>query len=102
MSDSLENLRRKIDGATELESVVRTMKALAESSNVQYERAVRSLDDYYHTVADPGGMVAPAPHQRDRCGDPCRRQGVLVEIETQCRQGNGLSVPQPSQVWCNP
>jgi F-type H+-transporting ATPase subunit gamma len=50
MSDSLENLRRKIDGASDLESVVSTMKALAASSIVQYERAVRSLDDYYRTV----------------------------------------------------
>ena len=50
MSDSLETLHRKIGGATELESVVRTMKALAASSIVQYERAVRSLDDYYRTV----------------------------------------------------
>ncbi len=50
MSDTLESLRRKIDGATELDSVVRTMKALAASSIVQYERAVDSLDDYYRTV----------------------------------------------------
>jgi len=50
MSESLEYLRRKIDGATELESVVRTMKALAASSIVQYERAVHSLDDYCRTV----------------------------------------------------
>lgn len=50
MSESLESLRRKIDGATELESVVCTMKALAASSIVQYERAVHSLDDYYRTV----------------------------------------------------
>jgi F-type H+-transporting ATPase subunit gamma len=50
MSDSLESLRRKIDGAIELESVVRTMKALAASSITQYERAVLSLEDYYHTV----------------------------------------------------
>jgi F-type H+-transporting ATPase subunit gamma len=50
MTDTLESLRRKIDGATELESVVRTMKALAASGIVQYERAVRSLDDYYRTV----------------------------------------------------
>jgi F-type H+-transporting ATPase subunit gamma len=50
MSDSLETLRRKIDGATDLDSVVRTMKALAASSIVQYERAVHSLDDYYRTV----------------------------------------------------
>jgi len=50
MSDSLESLRRKIDGAAELESVVRTMKALAAASITQYERAVHSLDDYYRTV----------------------------------------------------
>jgi len=50
MSDSLEILNRKIGSATELESVVRTMKALAVSSIVQYERAVHSLDDYYRTV----------------------------------------------------
>ena len=50
MSDTLESLRRKIDGATELDSVVRTMKALAASSVVQYERAVHSLDDYCRTV----------------------------------------------------
>lgn len=50
MSDSLETLRRKIDSANELGSVVRTMKALAASGIVQYERAVRALDDYYRTV----------------------------------------------------
>jgi len=50
MSETSESLRRKIDGAAELESVVRTMKALAASSIAQYERAVHSLDDYYRTV----------------------------------------------------
>jgi len=50
MSDTFESLRRKINGAVELESVVRTMKALAASSIAQYERAVTSLDDYYRTV----------------------------------------------------
>jgi F-type H+-transporting ATPase subunit gamma len=50
MSDTLENLRRKLDGAAELVSVVRTMKALAASSITQYERAVTALDDYYRTV----------------------------------------------------
>jgi F-type H+-transporting ATPase subunit gamma len=60
MSDTLESLRRKIGGATELESVVRTMKALAASSIVQYERAVHSLDDYYRTVEL--GLVAWLRH----------------------------------------
>lgn len=50
MSDTLESLRRKIEGAGELESVVRTMKTLAASNIGQYEQAVRSLGDYYRTV----------------------------------------------------
>jgi F-type H+-transporting ATPase subunit gamma len=50
MSDTLASLRRKIDGATKLESVVRTMKALAASSIGQYEAAVRALADYEHSV----------------------------------------------------
>jgi F-type H+-transporting ATPase subunit gamma len=60
MTDTLETLRRKIGGATELESVVRTMKALAAASIVQYERAVHSLDDYYRTVEL--GLVAWLSH----------------------------------------
>jgi len=50
MSDTLESLRRKINGATDLESVVRTMKVLAASNIIQYEKAVISLADYYRTV----------------------------------------------------
>jgi F-type H+-transporting ATPase subunit gamma len=50
MSDSVASLRHKISNAEDLESVVRTMKAIAASSIVQYENAVRSLDDYYRTV----------------------------------------------------
>jgi F-type H+-transporting ATPase subunit gamma len=50
MSDTLETLRRKIDGAGQLESVVRTMKALAAANIGQYERAVLALAGYYRTV----------------------------------------------------
>lgn len=50
MSDSLESLRRKIGGAGDLESVVRSMKALAAASVGQYERSVLALTDYYRTV----------------------------------------------------
>lgn len=50
MSETSESLRHKIEGAVELGSVVRTMKALAASGIVQYERAVISLEDYYRTV----------------------------------------------------
>lgn len=50
MSDSLASLRRKIDGAGDLESVVRSMKALAAASIGQYEKAVLALTDYARTV----------------------------------------------------
>jgi F-type H+-transporting ATPase subunit gamma len=50
MSDTTASLRRKIDSARDLQSVVRTMKALAASSIGQYEQSVRALGDYYRTV----------------------------------------------------
>lgn len=50
MSNTTASLRRKISGAGDLQSVVRTMKAVAASSIGQYENAVHSLDDYYRTV----------------------------------------------------
>lgn len=50
MSDTAASLRRKIASAGDLESVVRTMKAIAASSVGQYENAVRALDDYFRTV----------------------------------------------------
>lgn len=50
MTDTAASLRRKIASAGDLESVVRTMKAMAASSIGQYENAVRALDDYYRTV----------------------------------------------------
>ncbi len=50
MSDTLADLRRKIDGASTLESVVRTMKAVAASSIGQYESAIRALSDYERSV----------------------------------------------------
>ena len=50
MSDTTASLRRKISSAGDLQSVVRTMKALAASSIGQYEESVRALADYYRTV----------------------------------------------------
>ena len=50
MSDTTATLRRKIGGAGDLQSVVRTMKAVAASSIGQYEKSVRALADYYRTV----------------------------------------------------
>jgi F-type H+-transporting ATPase subunit gamma len=63
MSDTQVSLRRKIDGAGKLESVVRTMKAVAASSIGQYEAAVRALADYERSV--------------ELCLKVCFRQGWL-------------------------
>lgn len=66
MSKTTVSLRRKISGAGDLQSVVRTMKAAAASSIEQYERSVSALTDYYRTVEL--GLSAcfresgPAPH----------------------------------------
>lgn len=48
--ENLESLRRKLEGAEDLKSVVRTMKTMAASNIGQYESAVNSLGDYYRTV----------------------------------------------------
>jgi len=50
MSDTIETLSRQIGSAGDLQSVVRTMKALAASSVGQYDNSVRALADYYRTV----------------------------------------------------
>lgn len=50
MTNTLEQMRHKISGAEQLESVVRTMKAQAASSITQYEHAVLALGDYTRTV----------------------------------------------------
>ncbi|MDD5456383.1 MAG: F0F1 ATP synthase subunit gamma [Candidatus Margulisbacteria bacterium] len=50
MSNTTVNLRRKITIAGDLQSVVRTMKALAASNIGQYEESVRALANYHHVV----------------------------------------------------
>jgi F-type H+-transporting ATPase subunit gamma len=50
LSETTASLRHQIDSATDLQSVVRTMKAMAASSIGQYENAVRALQDYDRTV----------------------------------------------------
>jgi len=49
--ETLEGLRHKIEGAKDIKSVVRTMKAVAASNIGQYELALNSLGEYYYTVA---------------------------------------------------
>ncbi|MDT8399578.1 MAG: F0F1 ATP synthase subunit gamma [Pseudomonadales bacterium] len=71
MSESMINLRRKIKSAGDLQSVARTMKALAASNIGQYEQAVRALADYYRAI-ELGLGVALRHYQ----------PGTRVETET--------------------
>ena len=90
MSESTASLRRKISGAGDLQSVVRTMKAMAASSIGQYENSVHALADYYRTVEL--GLVAclrevgPAPLipecSRTNCGEADRRCRVRFRSGT--------------------
>jgi F-type H+-transporting ATPase subunit gamma len=50
MSETMIGLRRKIGSAGDLQSVVRTMKALAAASVGQYEQSVSALADYTRSV----------------------------------------------------
>jgi len=72
MSDTLASLRRKIGGAGDLESVVRSMKALAAASIGQYEKSVLALADYYRTV-ELGLVVC----LRNRAGVAAEQVGLV-------------------------
>jgi len=61
MSETTQSLARKIGGARELQSVARTMKALAAATRGQYEDAVHALGDYYRAVEL--GLVACFRHR---------------------------------------
>ena len=50
MTDTLAGLKQQRNGARDLQSVVRAMKALAAASIGQYERSVSALAEYAHTV----------------------------------------------------
>lgn len=77
-----EQLTRRINSATDLLDIVRTMKSLAAVSINRYERAVNSIDEYYRTVllglqavlqAGPADMRR---QQERRTGT--RRLGIVV------------------------
>lgn len=50
MSDTMASLQRTLASAGDLQSVVRTMKAVTAASIGQYERSVAALSDYYRTI----------------------------------------------------
>jgi len=48
--ETVESLKRRIESTEDLQSVVKTMKALAAVKIRQFERAAESLEEYDHTV----------------------------------------------------
>ncbi len=50
MSETTASLQRKLGSAKELQSVVRTMKALTASSIGQYEKSIKALADYSRSL----------------------------------------------------
>jgi F-type H+-transporting ATPase subunit gamma len=77
--DALDSLHRKIESAKDLKSVVRTMKAMAASNIGQYQMAVSSLGDYYHTVVlalvaylNQKNVAGPAEKKELKGKEACR------------------------------
>jgi F-type H+-transporting ATPase subunit gamma len=80
MSDTLASLRRKIGGAGDLESVVRSMKALAAASIGQYEKSVLALEDYDRTVEL--GLVVCLRNQRTDAAEQAGRPDAGAKAVT--------------------
>ena len=74
---TIEDLKRRIESTEDLQSVVKTMKALAAVKIRQFERAAASLEDYNETVEmalqvvlrnQPRFFVGAKPGPKDRPG----------------------------------
>jgi len=90
---TIESLKSKMESARDLQSVVRTMKALAAVSIRQYEKAVESLEDYNRTVElglqivlehGPWGLAVPSGYQGGAAGIVAfgSDQGMCGQINT--------------------
>ncbi|MFO7784362.1 MAG: F0F1 ATP synthase subunit gamma [Thermodesulfobacteriota bacterium] len=69
--ETVESLKRRIESTEDLQSVVKTMKALAAVKIRQFERAAESLEDYYRTVE----MGLRAVFQGGHAGQVITRKG---------------------------
>jgi len=87
MSDTIVSLRRKISSAGDLQSVVRTMKAVAASSIEQYEQSVRSLGDYYSNVEMGLGVCLRGSQQVSMAPQVATQDGGITAIVFGSDQG---------------
>lgn len=116
MSETTASLRRKINSAQELQSVVRTMKALSASNIGQYEQSVRALADYYRTVAlglgaclrisEPAGLVAAGARKVEDTavaavvfGSDQGLVGRFNEVLVEHALGTLATLPGNARIW---
>jgi F-type H+-transporting ATPase subunit gamma len=115
VSNTTEDLRRKIASAGDLQGVVRTMKILAASNITQYERSARALADYYRTVelglmACMRGNIAAAAMQRPQkigagtvdalvFGSDQGMVGQFNEVVNQCVIKRLADSAGPHRIW---
>jgi F-type H+-transporting ATPase subunit gamma len=116
VSDTPASLRRKINSAGDLQSVVRTMKALAASSIGQYEQSVRALGDYYRTVelglracfreSEPGAFLSAGKARADGdvigavvFGSDQGLVGQFNEVVAEYAVEALAALPGDAQVW---
>ncbi|MBT9598214.1 MAG: F0F1 ATP synthase subunit gamma [Vitreoscilla sp.] len=121
MATTTTALRRQIGSASDLKSVVRTMKSSAASAIGQYERSVAALADYARTVeiglgvclrsADPNGSHAVAEgHAGSRHADDTVVHAVVFgsdqglvgrfnEVVVEHAMAGLGSLPAQAQVW---
>jgi len=79
VTQTLESLSDALETTGDIQSIVRTMKALSAASIRQFERAEEALGDYAHTV--DLGLTALLHDRRDR-GLPLPRTGVEGSTRT--------------------
>lgn len=117
MANTTTALRRQIGSASDLKSVVRTMKASAAAAIGQYESAVAALGNYAHTVeqglsvclraADPDGAHTRAPPRSAAAttvhaivfGSDQGLVGRFNEVVVEHAMAHLGSLPAKAQLW---
>src|SRR5690606_2960605 len=78
MTESIDNLQRKIKQAGDVGAVVRTMKAIKSSNIGQYQKAVAALDAYYKNILS--GIHVYLRHQTPPTTFPASSEGTLFIV----------------------
>lgn len=116
MATTTAALRRQIDSAGDLKSVVRTMKASAAAAIGQYEKSVAALAAYAHTVelglsvclraAAANDLIVDAPQRADAArvhavvfGSDQGLVGRFNEAVVEHAITHLRTLPKKAQVW---